>query len=109
VLRTLGASTRTIVVSFLVLGAAIGCIGVGLGILLGSVGSFLVQDGYRWVEATFDLHLMSQYFISYLPAEVRAGDLTTVAAVALLLSLCSTLYPAYRAARLNPAEVLKHE
>lgn len=109
VLRTLGASTRTIVVSFLVLGAAIGCIGVGLGILLGSVGSFLVQDGYRWVEATFDLHLMSQYFISYLPAEVRLADLTLVAAVALLLSLCSTLYPAYRAARLNPAEVLKHE
>ena len=109
VLRTLGASTRTIVVSFLVLGGAIGCIGVGLGILLGSIGSFLVQDGYRWVEATFDLHLMSQYFISYLPAEVRLTDLTTVAAVALLLSLCSTLYPAYRAARLNPAEVLKHE
>jgi len=109
VLRTLGASTGTIVASFLVLGAAIGCVGVGLGILLGSVGSFLVQDGYRWVEATFDLHLMSQYFISYLPAEVRVADLTTVAAVALLLSLGSTLYPAYRAARLNPADVLKHE
>lgn len=109
VLRTLGANTRTIVLSFLVLGAIIGCVGVGVGILLGSGAALVVQDGYRWLEHALDVHLMSQYFITYLPAEVRAADLTMVAAVALLLSLGSTLYPAYRAARLNPAEVLKHE
>jgi lipoprotein-releasing system permease protein len=109
VLRTLGAGTSTIVVSFLVLGGIIGLAGVGLGLLLGTGASLLVQDGYRWLESALGLHLMSQYFISYLPAQVRVVDLVTVAAVALLLSLGSTLYPAYRAARLKPADVLKHE
>lgn len=109
VLRTLGGGTSTIVVSFLVLGGIIGLAGVGLGLLLGTGASLLVQDGYRWLESALGLHLMSQYFISYLPAQVRVVDLATVAGVALLLSLGSTLYPAYRAARLKPADVLKHE
>ncbi len=109
VLRTLGGGTRTIVVSFLVLGGVIGLAGVGLGLLLGTGAALLVQDGYQWLEHALGLHLMSQYFISYLPAQVKLADLITVAAVALLLSLGSTLYPAYRAARLKPADVLKHE
>ena len=109
VLRTLGGGTRTIVVSFLVLGGVIGLAGVGLGLLLGTGAALLVQDGYKWLEHALGLHLMSQYFISYLPAQVKLADLVTVAAVALLLSLGSTLYPAYRAARLKPADVLKHE
>ncbi len=109
VLRTLGGGTSTIVAAFLVLGGIIGLVGVGLGLLLGTGASLLVQDGYRWLENTFGLHLMGQYFISYLPAQLRIVDLVTVAAVALLLSLGSTLYPAYRAARLKPADVLKHE
>jgi lipoprotein-releasing system permease protein len=109
VLRTLGGGTRTIVVSFLVLGGVIGLAGVGLGLLLGTGAALLVQDGYRWLEHTLGLHLMSQYFISYLPAQVKGADLITVAGVALLLSLGSTLYPAFRAARLKPADVLKHE
>ncbi len=94
VLRTLGGGTRTIVASFLVLGGVIGVAGVGLGLILGTAAALLVQDGYRWLEHTLGLHLMSQYFISYLPAQVKIVDLITVAAVALLLSLGSTLYPA---------------
>ncbi len=109
VLRTLGARTRMIVVSFLVLGGIIGLVGIGLGLLLGSGAALLVQDGYRWLDATFGLNLMSQYFITYLPAQVRPVDLLTVAAIALLLSIGSTIYPAFRAARLRPADVLKHE
>ena len=109
VLRTLGGRTRTIVTSFLVLGGTIGLVGVGAGLLLGAGASLLVQDGYRWLEHAFGLHLMSQYFITYLPAQVRAVDLAAVAAIALLLSLASTIYPAFRAARLRPADVLKHE
>jgi lipoprotein-releasing system permease protein len=109
VLRTQGAKTRTIVVAFLVLGGSIGVAGVGLGILLGTGAALFVEQGYRWLEGALGLHLMSQYFISYLPAQVKLADLVTVAAVAQALSLGSTLYPAYRAARLNPAEVLKHE
>ena len=109
VLRTLGASTTTIVMTFMVLGCVIGIIGVGLGLALGSGGAVLAADAYRALERTFGLNLMSQYFISYLPAEVRLKDIVSVAVIALLLSLASTIYPAFRAARLNPAEVLKHE
>ncbi len=71
VLRTLGGGTRTIVVSFLVLGGVIGLAGVGLGLLLGTGAALLVQDGYQWLEHTLGLHLMNQYFISYLPAQVK--------------------------------------
>jgi lipoprotein-releasing system permease protein len=109
VLRTLGANTTTIVMAFMVLGCVIGIIGVGLGLALGSGGAVLAADAYRALEHTFGLNLMSQYFISYLPAEVRLKDIVSVAVIALLLSLASTIYPAFRSARLNPAEVLKHE
>lgn len=109
VLRTLGGGGRTIIGAFVTLGAIIGVIGVAAGITLGVAGALVVEDGYRWLEAEFSLNLMSQYFISYLPAELRIADVLIVASVALSLSFLSTLYPAWRAAGLKPAEVLRHE
>lgn len=109
VLRTLGGGGRTIIGAFLTLGAIIGVIGVTAGITLGVLGALMVEDGYRWLESEFAMNLMSQYFISYLPAELRITDVVVVTSVALFLSFLSTLYPAWRAAGLKPAEVLRHE
>lgn len=109
VLRTLGADARTIVGSFVTLGALIGIVGVATGIALGSGAALVVEDGFRWLESQFGLSLMSQYFITYLPSELRAGDVALVAGVALSLCVASALYPAWRAAALRPAEVLRHE
>jgi len=109
VLRTLGGDGRTIVMSFVTLGAVIGVIGVALGIAFGAGAALVVEDGYRWLETEFGLTLMSQYFITYLPSELRMADVTLVASVALVLCLASAVYPALRAAALRPAEVLRHE
>jgi lipoprotein-releasing system permease protein len=109
VLRTLGGEGRTIVGAFVTLGAVIGVVGVALGVALGTLAAVLVEDGYRWLESEFGLNLMSQYFITYLPSELRLADVTLVAGTALTLCFLSTLYPAWRAAALKPAEVLRHE
>jgi lipoprotein-releasing system permease protein len=87
----------------------IGVGGVGIGIALGVAGSLLVQDGYAWLERMFSIDLMNQYFVTYLPSELRLDDVVRVGGIALLLSIASTVYPALRAAALRPAEVLRHE
>jgi lipoprotein-releasing system permease protein len=109
ILRTLGAGNRTILGTFIMLGSLVGLLGVGLGIGLGLLGAYLIQDGYLWLEQQFGWNLMSQYFVTYLPSEVRLADVLTVAIVALGLCVLSTLYPAWRAARLKPADVLRYE
>jgi lipoprotein-releasing system permease protein len=109
ILRTLGAGGGTIVFSFVVLGGLVGLAGIGMGVLLGIGASLLVQDGYLWLERKFELQLMTQYFVNYLPSEIRVGDVLLVTAVAFGLCILSTLYPALRAAGLRPAEVLRHE
>jgi lipoprotein-releasing system permease protein len=109
VLRTMGSGSSTIATTFLNLGLLIGIGGVGIGIALGAAASLVVQDGYAWVERTFSIDLMNQYFVTYLPSELRLGDVVRVGTVALLLCVVSTLYPALRAASLRPAEVLRHE
>jgi lipoprotein-releasing system permease protein len=109
ILRTLGAGSRTIVMSFVVLGGLVGLLGIGMGVALGIGASLLVQDGYLWLESQFGLQLMTQYFVNYLPSEIRVRDLVMVTAVAFGLCILSTLYPALRAAALRPADVLRHE
>jgi lipoprotein-releasing system permease protein len=109
ILRTLGSDTTTLVMSFVVLGALIGAVGVGLGLILGIGSALVIQDGFQWLQNALGVQLMGQYFVNYLPAEVRASDVLTVAGVAMALCLLSTLYPAIRAASLEPAEVLRHE
>jgi lipoprotein-releasing system permease protein len=109
VMRTLGSGSGTITTAFLVLGLLIGVGGVAIGVALGVGASLVVQDGYAWVERAFDVSLMTQYFVTYLPSELRLGDVVRVVVVALGLCALSTLYPALRAAALRPAEVLRHE
>jgi lipoprotein-releasing system permease protein len=109
VLRTLGADVRTVVGSFVTLGSVIGIAGVSAGIALGAGAALVVEDGYRWLEAHLGISLMSQYFITYLPSDLRGHDVALVAGVALTLCVASALYPAWRAAALRPAEVLRHE
>ena len=109
VLRTLGASTGSIVNTYMILGTLIGVAGVALGIFFGLGLSLVVQDGYQWLDRTFHLNLMNQYFVNYLPSEVRWSDVGLIASTAFGLCLLSTLYPAWRASKLEPAEILKHE
>jgi len=109
VFRTLGGSTSMIVLTFFVLGSVIGAIGVALGIAVGSLLSWLLQDGYMWLDSVYQLNLLSQYFVTYLPVELRIEDLITITMVSFVLCMLSTLYPAWRASRLQPGEILSHE
>ena len=109
ILRTLGSDTTTVVSAFVLLGTALGTTGIVAGLAVGFIVSTLLPGLYAWASSSFDLDLMSQYLVSYLPVEVRLEDLLGIALTALLLCIASTLYPAWRAARLQPAEVLAHE
>ena len=109
ILRTLGSDNGTVLIAFVLLGTALGLTGIGAGLLFGALIASLLPTLYLWVSDSFALELMSQYFVSYLPVEIRLADLFGIALTAFLLAIASTLYPAWRAIRLRPSEVLAHE
>src|SRR5690606_28786755 len=111
ILRTMGTPTGTIRNVFLVQGFIIGLIGTGAGLALGLLMALTVTDFVAWLESAFGLALLNAeiYPVDYLPAEIRLADLVLVRGVSLLLSLLATLQPALAAARVKPAEALRHE
>ena len=111
ILRTLGASTRTIMGVFVVQGAIIGCVGTCLGVLLGLGLSLVVGSALQWVEHLLGMQFLQSdvYPLTYLPTQIIAHDVVQVAMTAMGLCLLATLYPAYRASRVNPAEALRYE
>jgi len=111
VLRTLGFTRNQVMNVFVVQGFAVGATGVAIGTLLGvAVASSIGELVALWETLTgillFDPNV---YFISQLPADVQWPDVLLVVLVGLLLSFLSTLYPAYRASKVEPAEALRYE
>lgn len=111
ILRTLGASPAAIVAVFFSQGTVIGLLGTLLGAGVGLLLSLNLTGLVRVLEALLDTRLIDQtiYFIDELPVDVRAGDVVLVSLIAVSLGMLSTLYPAWRAARTEPAEVLRHD
>ncbi|TQV81337.1 lipoprotein-releasing ABC transporter permease subunit [Exilibacterium tricleocarpae] len=111
ILRTLGASSGEIMAVFMVQGSLIGLVGTVLGVAVGLGLSLCVQDLVAWLEQVLSIQFLKSdvYPISYLPAEIRAADSVLVAVTALSMSFIATLYPAWRASKVNPAESLRYE
>ncbi|MCG8317080.1 MAG: lipoprotein-releasing ABC transporter permease subunit [Pseudomonadales bacterium] len=109
ILRTLGASPRTIMGIFMVQGTFIGVVGVSAGIGLGMFIALNISDFAAWVEQTFKIALFQQYFVNYLPSELRKDNVIMVAGAAFFMSFLATIYPARRAAKIEPAEALRYE
>ncbi|GGH92378.1 lipoprotein-releasing system transmembrane subunit LolC [Pseudomonas fluvialis] len=111
ILRTLGATPRQILATFMVQGCFIGVVGTLLGALLGVLAALNISALIAWVERSLGMRFLSAevYFIDYLPSRVQLADVLIVCAAALLLSFLATLYPAWRAARTQPAEALRYE
>jgi lipoprotein-releasing system permease protein len=111
ILRTMGASPRGIMTIFTVQGTLVGLAGVAIGVLLGMLVAANTATLVAWLETALDTRFLAPdvYFISDLPSDIRARDVVTVAVTALVLSVLSTIYPSWRAARTRPAEALRYE
>ncbi len=111
ILRTLGASPASIMKIFVVQGAVIGFIGTLLGVVTGILLALNVDVVVPFVERTFHFQILSSevYYISELPSDLHWRDVISVAVVSLVLSFIATVYPSWRASRVNPAEALRYE
>ena len=111
ILRTLGASPRSIMGIFVVQGATVGVLGTFGGLALGLLVAFNIDVIVPALERLFNASFLPKdiYLISRMPSEPLASDIVPVAVIALLLAFAATLYPSWRASRVNPAEALRYE
>ena len=109
ILRTLGASPSTITRIFMVQGTIIGVIGTVSGAILGIIFASSISSFIGWINTAFGLNLFDAYFINYLPSYLRWQDVVVIVCLSLLLSFLATIYPAFRAAKTQPAEALRYE
>ncbi len=111
ILRTLGATPRSVMAIFIVQGAASGIIGTLVGVLLGLVVAYNIGVIVPAIESVLHVSFLpsSVYLISRMPSDPQQGDIVPIVVISLLLAFVATLYPSWRASRLQPAEALRHE
>jgi lipoprotein-releasing system permease protein len=111
ILRTLGLARGGVVGVFFTQGVVIGAIGTVLGVALGLVLASNVGTIVPVLERLFGFHVMDPtvYYITAIPSQVRAGQVTTIGLVAFALTVLATIYPALRGAATEPAEALRYE
>ncbi len=111
ILRTLGASPRSVMAVFVVQGVLIGVIGTALGVAGGLAIASNLDLIVPAIERLAGVQFLPReiYFLSALPSDPRASDVVPIAVISLVLSLLATLYPSWRAARTRPAEALRYE
>lgn len=111
ILRTLGASPRSIMGIFVVQGATVGVIGTLAGLLLGLAIAFNIDVIVPALETALGASFLPRdiYLISRMPSDPQSGDIMPIAVISLVLAFVATLYPSWRASRVNPAEALRYE
>lgn len=111
ILRTMGATPGRIMRIFIVQGAVIGIVGTLAGTTLGIVGALNISAFIAWLEGVIGHKFLSAdvYFISYLPSQLQWTDVMIISGAGLAMSLAATIYPAWRASRIDPAEALRYE
>jgi lipoprotein-releasing system permease protein len=111
ILRTLGAAPSSIMKIFIVQGALIGVVGTILGVCFGVLIASNIDVIVPFIERVFHTHFLSKdvYYISEVPSSLELGDVVSITILSLTLSFFATIYPSWRASRVNPAEALRYE
>jgi lipoprotein-releasing system permease protein len=111
ILRTLGASPRSVMGVFMVQGALSGVIGTLAGVVLGLLVAFNVAAIVGFIEMALRVSFLppSVYLISHMPSEPQGADIVPIVVISLLLSFVATIYPSWRASRVQPAQALRYE
>ena len=111
ILKTIGASSKSIMSIFVICGSFIGFVGTSIGCLVGVLIAQNIQTIREFLENVFHLDLFNPtvYFLSQLPSKLYLSNVILVVAMSTLLSLLATLYPAYKASKTSPAEILRYE
>ncbi|MDF1821811.1 MAG: lipoprotein-releasing ABC transporter permease subunit [Alcanivoracaceae bacterium] len=109
VLRTLGATPGQVMRLFMVQGSLVGLVGTGLGTLFGVLLASNISAVARWLESSVDAVKFDAYFVNYLPSVLLWSDVITIVVIAMSISFLATLYPSWRASKVQPAEALRYE
>jgi lipoprotein-releasing system permease protein len=111
ILRTLGASPRSIMAVFVTQGALVGLLGTLVGVTLGTVLALNVGPVVGFIERLFGFQVLPSgvYFISSLPSDLHWSDVLTIGLTSCVLALAATIYPSLSASRVRPAEALRYE
>ncbi|MFT4712347.1 MAG: lipoprotein-releasing system permease protein [Candidatus Azotimanducaceae bacterium] len=109
ILTTLGLPSSSIMLVFVVQGAVIGFLGILLGLIIGLPIAFYVPEIVSFIEQMIGARMLAGTYFSEVPSDVRVSDIVLIVWVSIIISLMATLYPAYSASRLDPAEVLRRD
>jgi lipoprotein-releasing system permease protein len=111
ILRTLGTSPRRVMAIFLIQGSVIAWFGVALGVLLGCWLGYYAGEAAAFLEHLFRFEIFSAdvYTVTRIPSELRIEQIAWIAGIAMLITLAATIYPAFRASRVPPADALRYE
>ncbi|NVJ66625.1 MAG: lipoprotein-releasing ABC transporter permease subunit [Gammaproteobacteria bacterium] len=111
ILRTLGASPGSVMKIFMTSGVINGFIGTLIGVILGVLLATYLPDIVSWIETVFDVRVFPQnvYFVNFLPTELKQSDVIQIGLWAFAISVLATIYPSWKASRIQPAEALRYE
>ncbi|MDG2071677.1 MAG: lipoprotein-releasing ABC transporter permease subunit [Pseudomonadales bacterium] len=109
IIRTIGASSNAVRLIFVIHGLLVGAAGIMFGLLLGCAISLVLGDVVGWFDRVLGLGVMDEYFIQYLPVDIRLNDMALIAGSSFMVCLLATIYPASKAAKANPVEALQYE
>jgi lipoprotein-releasing system permease protein len=111
ILRTMGSTSGMVMRVFFLSGASVGIIGTVSGVVLGLAFSLNIETIRQWIQSLTGTNLFAAeiYFLSQLPAKVDPAEVISVALMGLVLTLIATLYPSWRASKVDPADALRYE